>query len=470
MNIIKEEEQKPRTIMGIEMMNNKSNTTNDNNRYRYYYLTDESIRNALLQYQYSGQDLSLLYKYILSPIASFCVIYCTPKTIAPNVITTIGLLCMILSYCIMWYYVPMIMAVNDDTATSEDNLSSSAFSFSSVSHESSSPPRWIFLYNAIAILLYQTLDNMDGKQARRIGASSPLGLFFDHGCDAINSVFGSTNWIIAFALSSTDTVHMFIMLFGPYALFYYSTWEEYYTGKLIMPIMNGPNEGLLGAVIVSLISYWYGPMYWHQYDWWDSIITIGSIVPTSFGIPVITIRPLRNADLFIIITAICMLQEIVIKTSTIVRKYSYTALFHLLPFITLPICTILISYKDYTILTTMPRTSIHLSSILFVEMTTDLMLVHMTKQTYPLLQQRYVLYPLILFTLCVVTNCWPSTIISTNHFLILYTTISGIYVLIKSSVLIHEMCLVLNIWCFKLGPRTRISETNSNGISNKRDN
>lgn len=31
------------------------------------------------------------------------------------------------------------------------------------------------------------LDNLDGKHARRIGASSPLGLMFDHGCDALTT-------------------------------------------------------------------------------------------------------------------------------------------------------------------------------------------------------------------------------------------------------------------------------------------
>ena len=31
------------------------------------------------------------------------------------------------------------------------------------------------------------LDNMDGKQARRTGSSSPLGMLFDHGCDALTT-------------------------------------------------------------------------------------------------------------------------------------------------------------------------------------------------------------------------------------------------------------------------------------------
>lgn len=42
---------------------------------------------------------------------------------------------------------------------------------------------------AVSLFCYQTLDAIDGKQARRTGTSSPLGQLFDHGCDALNTVF-----------------------------------------------------------------------------------------------------------------------------------------------------------------------------------------------------------------------------------------------------------------------------------------
>lgn len=42
-------------------------------------------------------------------------------------------------------------------------------------------PRWTFLYAAWSIFIYQTLDAIDGKQARRTNSSSPLGQLFDHG-------------------------------------------------------------------------------------------------------------------------------------------------------------------------------------------------------------------------------------------------------------------------------------------------
>jgi phosphatidylglycerophosphate synthase len=45
----------------------------------------------------------------------------------------------------------------------------------------------LFPSSGSSIFFYQTLDNMDGKQARRTGSSSSLGMIFDHGCDSINA-------------------------------------------------------------------------------------------------------------------------------------------------------------------------------------------------------------------------------------------------------------------------------------------
>lgn len=42
---------------------------------------------------------------------------------------------------------------------------------------------WCFVVG-ITYIIYCILDNSDGKQARRTGASSPVGMLFDHFCDA----------------------------------------------------------------------------------------------------------------------------------------------------------------------------------------------------------------------------------------------------------------------------------------------
>ena len=52
-------------------------------------------------------------------------------------------------------------------------------------------PWWTTFSCALGLFIYQTLDAIDGKQARRTKTSSPLGELFDHGCDSLSTVFVS---------------------------------------------------------------------------------------------------------------------------------------------------------------------------------------------------------------------------------------------------------------------------------------
>ena len=47
-------------------------------------------------------------------------------------------------------------------------------------------PGWAYFTAALGLFLYQSLDAIDGKQARRTNSASPLGELFDHGCDAVS--------------------------------------------------------------------------------------------------------------------------------------------------------------------------------------------------------------------------------------------------------------------------------------------
>lgn len=48
-------------------------------------------------------------------------------------------------------------------------------------------PTLLYIVAAVGLFMYQTLDALDGKQARRIQAFSPLGQLFDHGCDSFST-------------------------------------------------------------------------------------------------------------------------------------------------------------------------------------------------------------------------------------------------------------------------------------------
>ena len=125
---------------------NDQTTANDSpTKGKYFYLTPKAVA-TLPKYEYNGRDDSLIYKHILSPLASFLVENATPNSIAPNAITLFGLCFMIVAYYLIWHHCPTLDECKPD-------------------HEKYlEVPNWIFAFNGVAMLIYQTLDNMDGKQ------------------------------------------------------------------------------------------------------------------------------------------------------------------------------------------------------------------------------------------------------------------------------------------------------------------
>lgn len=132
------------------------------------YITPSAARN-LKNHKYAGADNGFLYVYFYSPVANRLV-ELLPVTIAPNLLTLIGFLHTIVPFVIM-------------TIFAKGSL---------MTHI----PRWICFFQAWCYFAYRMLDEMDGKQARRTQNSSPLGLLFDHGCDAFSMGLQSIMWLI----------------------------------------------------------------------------------------------------------------------------------------------------------------------------------------------------------------------------------------------------------------------------------
>jgi len=110
--------------------------------------------------------------------------------------------------------------------------------------------------------MYQTLDNVDGKQARRTGTSSGLGELFDHGIDSLNCTLASLLETATLGLG-TSKAGIFTAL-APTLPMFFSTWETYHTHTLYLGYINGPTEGILLACLMMLISGYYGPGVWSQ--------------------------------------------------------------------------------------------------------------------------------------------------------------------------------------------------------------
>lgn len=117
-------------------------------------------------------------------------------------------------------------------------------------------PLWAYLLCAAGLFVYQSLDAIDGKQARRTNSSSPLGELFDHGCDSlstgwwtscltpkhsvsprlrlccsVSTVFVVLGTSIAVQLG-TNPDWMFFCCFAGMFMFYCAHWQTYVSGTL----------------------------------------------------------------------------------------------------------------------------------------------------------------------------------------------------------------------------------------------
>ena len=92
-------------------------------------------------------------------------------------------------------------------------------------------PWWAFFLSAVGLFVYQSLDAVDGKQARRTKSASPLGELVDHGCDSVSMVIMTLAICVAVELG-THPVWMFFMSFMAVFMFYCAHWQAYVSGTI----------------------------------------------------------------------------------------------------------------------------------------------------------------------------------------------------------------------------------------------
>lgn len=101
------------------------------------------------------------------------------------------------------------------------------------------------------------LDNIDGKQARRTHSSSPLGLMFDHQVDALNVTI-TTSYFANIMMGPNIAVYIWFVGSLP---FYYTTWEETYTGSMNFPFISAASDGCLLLGVLTFVFYLITPEY-----------------------------------------------------------------------------------------------------------------------------------------------------------------------------------------------------------------
>lgn len=193
-------------------------------------LTNAQLKN-LDEHKYSSGGKTLLDPY-------FQIYWCwlvekMPLWVAPNLITIVGLIINVITCTLLCIYSPNATDIT---------------------------PRWTNILSSIGLFAYQSLDAIDGKQARRTKSSTPLGELFDHGCDAVSNVFVMVGLSVSLRLGLSPWF-MFTTVFLAMAAFYVAHWQTYVTGTLKFGLID-VTEAQLCTYSMLLVSGLFGDYFW----------------------------------------------------------------------------------------------------------------------------------------------------------------------------------------------------------------
>lgn len=93
-------------------------------------------------------------------------------------------------------------------------------------------------------------DETDGKQARKTGNSSPLGMLFDHGCDAFTVTFVILT--SAKFINFGNTLHTLIWFSSCVSLFHFAMIEDYYLGGMVLGLCNPITDFSIGVYMIYI--------------------------------------------------------------------------------------------------------------------------------------------------------------------------------------------------------------------------
>jgi len=214
---------------------------------------EDNVRN----YKYKCTTDSLVYTYLLGPLANYSLKF-TPPTVSPNTLTFLGFICNLIPFLMIQF-------------TNADDMSVNI-------------PRWLCIFGGFSQFVYMNFDNMDGKQARKTGSSSPLGMLYDHGLDSMNG------WLMGMNLASclrigNGTLTYTIMVLAPMLGFFFTIWEEYKLDILNFGYINPVDEGLTGLNLMMIFSGIVGC------DWWleDGVLGFKRNEVAAFSVCLVTV-------------------------------------------------------------------------------------------------------------------------------------------------------------------------------------
>mmetsp|Transcript_81308 Transcript_81308/g.230356 ORF Transcript_81308/g.230356 Transcript_81308/m.230356 type:complete len:392 (-) Transcript_81308:68-1243(-) len=308
-------------------------------------ITDDGLA-ALAAHKYQAGPTTpldaLLYAIWWKPLSSWL-----PLWLAPNVLTLVGAAAAIASGVLLACCSPGLL----------DPV-----------------PRWAELLAGLLVLFYQTCDALDGLQARRTGASSPLGGLLDHGCDCISL----TSFTIGYCAS--QRLGFSLSTFGSLGVSWFPwwlhQWEGYHTGVVRTGgALFGITEIELVVASIHFISAAAGPDVW-QVDVMGSGIELRHVC---------TCIQLSVSSIMSVITVLNVL-------SPMTAKERLTALRRMLPMGAL--ISVLLLWPG-TVPGMYPRLFCVCVGALYSRTASELVLCHMSHEVYPSRHVALALLPVV---------------------------------------------------------------------------
>ena len=192
---------------------------------------DETDSEYLKSYKYhagSYTPLDTLLSKMADKLANW-----VPKYLSPNAITLIGLSCNLLGVILLHF----------------------------IGEEDTWKARLALFFSGCMGLFYMFMDFLDGKQARRLGCSSPLGQLFDHGCDSLNIHLILYAFIKSLGVTDLTQISLLFGICG----FMFASFQiiEYYDDVLMFGLsFFGVSEAEVLCTIFSFISSVFGVSVW----------------------------------------------------------------------------------------------------------------------------------------------------------------------------------------------------------------
>ncbi|XP_065191313.1 cholinephosphotransferase 1-like [Sycon ciliatum] len=371
-------------------------------------LTSTQLKN-LENHNYSCAGRSLA-EYPLQYFWNWLVRF-VPIWVAPNTLTVIGLAINTLSTLVLFYYTP---------------------------HASETAPSWVYFLCAISFFVYQALDAIDGKHARRTNCSTPLGELFDHGCDAVSLAFVGLAVPCSMRLGDYP-LYLFISYLTTLVVFYCAHWRTYICGTLEFSQID-VTEAQLSMMMVHLVSGVCGPEIWRKtvFSWFSMDIDIQFI--------------LLNVSIGAVIVSVLRSIQIVLKGGQGKNGSTIADTSVLSPSIPVLVVLFLSDYIYRTspaqILQTQPVIGGLLIGFVCAKLCINLVIAHMSKSGMVLMD--HILLPLF----AVYVNIFIGSPVPEFYWTSLMMAWACYDVVSSSIKVCQQLCVHLNIYCFYVGKRS----------------